>query len=760
MTPDALPAGWQTVPVVGTTPAWATSAGTVHPSGQAAHSEPNLVYFNSWTTSSGNSARLYYDGTFDLSYADQLQVSFWMYHDTGYTNADQAQVQVSTDGGTTWDNVGAPVNRYDGSTGWAQHTVDLGGYVGMSDVMLGFLGISAYGNDVHVDDILFEGHFTPPPCDWEVVTEEHFESWPPAGWTVVDNGGCGVWNTNTYWGRTNYAGGDGMCADADADACGSAMDTELWSPPLNLSAALEASLSFIASYNYLSGDYFEVNVSPDGGTTWDNLLYWAADHSAYGPGETVNLDLTPYIGNNNVIVSFHYMADSWDWWAEVDQVQVSGCYMPPVLLEPAEQMGVACLGDSASYEMLVTNQSGGDYMFDAAVVENTWDTSVAPTEFFLADGASLALNVTVDIPPYAFEGDSDTATVQVVSRHDPDDQRAATVTTYAGNMWLPADEGGSATLWPAYASDGTSLFYFDGKDAGGAATDRVQIYTPGAGWSMGSSDGTALYGSVAGYASDGQIYVGGGFEDGMLASGKLKAYDPLADSWTPLSPMPEDLGLGGGGAIGGQFVWVGGSPGSGLITETPVYVYDIATDTWAAGTTLTDVGFTAPGYVVAGGLVYVGGNWLGTDLFYAYDPVADTWTQLANLPGDAGKVSPLFIYDGADDIYVVAGGLAPSEATDHVYRYVISEDAWYESSPVIWPTLGNGGGLLGGHLYTFGGGMNTAAAQADEGVVPHEFSLLRCPDLDTAILSGYVKNGVTNDPIEGALVEAVGTGVV
>ena len=44
------------------------------------------------------------------------------------------------------------VNRYDGSTGWKQHTIDLTAYKGTT-VQLGFLGISAYGNNVFIDDV-------------------------------------------------------------------------------------------------------------------------------------------------------------------------------------------------------------------------------------------------------------------------------------------------------------------------------------------------------------------------------------------------------------------------------------------------------------------------------------------------------------------------------------------------------------------------------------------------------------------------------
>ncbi len=76
-----------------------------------------------------------------------------MYHDTGYsTYTDKVQVQVSTNGGSTWTSVGTAVNRYDGSTGWKQHSIDLSAYKGTT-VNLGFVGVSAYGNDIHLDDV-------------------------------------------------------------------------------------------------------------------------------------------------------------------------------------------------------------------------------------------------------------------------------------------------------------------------------------------------------------------------------------------------------------------------------------------------------------------------------------------------------------------------------------------------------------------------------------------------------------------------------
>ncbi|HNQ77669.1 MAG TPA: putative Ig domain-containing protein [Acidobacteriota bacterium] len=160
--PNALPAGWiYTVTnwPSGTEPRWYTNAGTHYPSGIAAHSAPNVGYFNSYSVASPKSARLHYTTPIDLStYDDSAALKFWMYHDTGYTSsADRVQPQVSTDGGTTWIDVGTAINRYDGTVQWTEHTVDLTAYCGQPSVMIGLHGISGFGNDCHIDDITVEG---------------------------------------------------------------------------------------------------------------------------------------------------------------------------------------------------------------------------------------------------------------------------------------------------------------------------------------------------------------------------------------------------------------------------------------------------------------------------------------------------------------------------------------------------------------------------------------------------------------------------
>jgi pseudomonalisin len=145
--------GWSTAQVSGTTGKWTLASSGSRPSASP-HGSSKLAGFNSYTSSSGSQTRLYQSAGFAIASSyTSAALKFWMYHDTGFaSHDDRVQVQVSTNG-STWSNVGSAISRYNGTTGWAQVAVDLSAYVGQSSVQLGFLGISAYGNDVYLDDV-------------------------------------------------------------------------------------------------------------------------------------------------------------------------------------------------------------------------------------------------------------------------------------------------------------------------------------------------------------------------------------------------------------------------------------------------------------------------------------------------------------------------------------------------------------------------------------------------------------------------------
>ncbi|MBI4915136.1 MAG: PPC domain-containing protein, partial [Acidobacteria bacterium] len=145
--------GWAQVDTSGTAGTWSQVTSGTYPT-CSKHGGTYMAKFNSYNASSGSATRYYRTAGFAIgSSYTTVTLTFWMYHDTGYsTYADKVQPQVSTNG-TTWTAVGSAINRYDGSTGWKQHTVSLTTYKG-STVQLGFLGTSAYGNNIYLDDAL------------------------------------------------------------------------------------------------------------------------------------------------------------------------------------------------------------------------------------------------------------------------------------------------------------------------------------------------------------------------------------------------------------------------------------------------------------------------------------------------------------------------------------------------------------------------------------------------------------------------------
>ncbi|MCK5038157.1 MAG: hypothetical protein KAS16_03565 [Thermoplasmata archaeon] len=172
---------------------------------------------------------------------------------------------------------------------------------------------------------------TDPPGITTLVDEQFEGAFPPAGWTVIDNEGTGVdWRRNDAWGDGNYVtGGADFCADSNSDSAGVLdFDTELWTPSFDLSTATAPVLSYDANYQNL-GDILDVDISTDGGGSWTNLLSWNEDHGGFfsTPSEHVDIDLSAYIGQSNVIVRWHYFdpnsSPDWNWYVQIDNVQVN-----------------------------------------------------------------------------------------------------------------------------------------------------------------------------------------------------------------------------------------------------------------------------------------------------------------------------------------------------------------------------------------------------------------------------------------------------
>ena len=158
--------------------------------------------------------------------------------------------------------------------------------------------------------VLLNDGTAPTDIDISVLRQirEDFEAaFPPVGWEVENLGGDCVWTNNDEVNRENFAGGDGLSAAADSDACGngSTMDTALISPAFVPGAA--SSLDFVLSYRHLGSSRLDIDVTTNGGTDWTTIQTYSASESAQGPGTPVSLPLGAYAGDDTQ-VRFRYVA--------------------------------------------------------------------------------------------------------------------------------------------------------------------------------------------------------------------------------------------------------------------------------------------------------------------------------------------------------------------------------------------------------------------------------------------------------------------
>ncbi|MBN2381737.1 hypothetical protein JXQ70_02545, partial [bacterium] len=141
------------------------------------------------------------------------------------------------------------------------------------------------------------------------ISQDFEGSFPPAGWTVINNSGSD-WDRNDALGQVNYTtanGGAGFCAAAGQDGNpGSTWDTELWSPPVDLTNALSAQVTYASNFKgYAGNDSIYLDISLDGGNNWTNLRTQTIDDPVDGTLEIE--DLGAFLGNT-VLLRWHYVA--------------------------------------------------------------------------------------------------------------------------------------------------------------------------------------------------------------------------------------------------------------------------------------------------------------------------------------------------------------------------------------------------------------------------------------------------------------------
>src|SRR5215472_14065840 len=213
--------------------------------------------------------------------------------------------------------------------------------------------------------------------------------------------------------------------------------------------------------------------------------------------------------------------------------------------------------------------------------------------------------------------------------------------------------------------------------------------------------------------SDGTFaYEGGGYafykSDNIDEFGK---FDPVANSWTPLAPVPDLNNCMASGVyapnVNELFVFGGERVSSATVVDT-TRIYDIATNTWSTGAPMPDVrAFMASGYY-NGKIYLVGGYSTGSYApaflqTWEYDSFANTFATKASIPASAG-------FGGAGSgvvnghLYVAGGRDANNTVIATTWDYDIAADTWTARSDLPAGVNVPGSAVIGGRLWIFGGG--------------------------------------------------------
>jgi N-acetylneuraminic acid mutarotase len=238
----------------------------------------------------------------------------------------------------------------------------------------------------------------------------------------------------------------------------------------------------------------------------------------------------------------------------------------------------------------------------------------------------------------------------------------------------------------------------------------------------------------------GKIYVLGGFVFPASGGGwepvdNAWEYDPVADSWRALAPLPVKRGSAVAAEVGGKLYLIGGATtvegakepainGNGparilMLNE----MYDPATNTWQTRAPMALGRNHAFAGAVNGKIYVIGGRTahafvtvaVNTDIVEEYDPATNMWSGLRAKMPTARSGGGWGTYNGR--IYV-GGGEVATTALVGAFRaleaYDPASNSWSILPSMPMPRHGVAGAVLGNRLHLVSGMITSAAAAAGQ----------------------------------------------
>jgi uncharacterized repeat protein (TIGR01451 family) len=422
--------------------------------------------------------------------------------------------------------------------------------------------------------------------------------------------------------------------------------------------------------------------------------------------------------------------------------------LDPVMLTPLAQDTSGCGGTAHDYIETVWNNTGYDTTIDLFyTITSGAGICTGPDFVDLVNGTTT--DITVNLVPIANPGETVECQVYAVDEFDPVNNATAVLSynVISGGVdpagWmLETNVGALGAQWQACAvgtnpaAAGDVGYQIAGLDTVGGTQFNLQMYDPAAAtWTQLAAAPHNWFGQVAGWI-DGKLYVAGGSDATFTGNTDLTVYDPATNTWdnTSYADLPvARLGAYGGAApcytygVGDCLYVMGGTP-TGTFTDFSfsAYEYDPLANVWTQLTNIpgnpANYGTALGGGVACNGQVFVGGDYRGIADFFKFDTATGTWSQVAGIPASAGKMTPAMVCNPLENaIYLIGGdslGSWGDTANNKIFRYDIGSDTWEGPLPQTLNTglLGSCGLFLADKLWTFGGTNGSYAITP----APHE----------------------------------------
>ena len=235
---------------------------------------------------------------------------------------------------------------------------------------------------------------------------------------------------------------------------------------------------------------------------------------------------------------------------------------------------------------------------------------------------------------------------------------------------------------------------------------------------------------------------------GLLAMGsrrllRLRCTIRRPIGWQPLPSMPTTRHSLAAAAVAGKVYAIGGLCGPSTYLCDAVEAYDPISGAWTrvASLSVARCGHTAA--VIEGKIYVLGGSvkdpndedeWVDTDRVDAYDPVADSWQQMAAMPTAKASHAAASL-DGK--IYVTGGRLPSGSFSDALHAYDPMTETWTTLTSLIQARAYHATAIVDGKMWVFGGYTSDGRDKATVEVYsPESNSWARAADLPGCISEG------------------------